>query len=360
MKPHRTMSGSTATGATASLSKSASPVEGNGKKHTDTHHDTLLTAFHGVIPRNVSHLQVHRPVDLDEIYEHGNGDTSSDDDDDDDDEEGGEDACSTTFAFETPEKHRISALTQSLAEKQLGISQSFCSIVHKLSKLVLEANEAILEASSVSATESSSSFSSDGSSSTPIKPCSPIRQSRSTSRVALTRARKCKAMQDQAIAMAHKQARIAQQFETLVFRLEQEAIDREHTNAYLTRQVRMAKVLLQEEAGINLDEHSVGVYDDDLESDDKSTTTTFRLGEDRQALDDTACVSPSASMQSTSDLAFTIKEISFSNTVVDVSQMQQQRPPVATSSSQESPYSTVLRLLHPCVGLRLISLYKES
>jgi hypothetical protein len=56
-------------------------------------------------------------------------------------------------------------------------------------------------------------------------------------------------------------------------------------------------------------------------------------------LDDTACVSPSASMQSTSDLAFTIKEISFSNTVVDVSQMQQQlpqRPPVATSSSDET------------------------
>jgi hypothetical protein len=206
------------------------------------------------------------PVDLDELYDQGSETSVGD-------------ITETTVSFETtPEKQRMSALTHTMAEKQLGISESFIGMIHSMTKLVAEA---------------------EGSS-----------NKKDTS---IKRSKACKEMEEHAAAMAKKQARIAQQFETLVFRLEQEVLDRDATNQRLTRQLKMARMMLKDEAGIELEDVSATKKKTQPpRSPSKRPPRTVRRGTSSQS-------SPALSIQSSE--IFSIKEISFSNTVVDVSEM---------------------------------------
>lgn len=312
----RNMSGST-TSHTASLSKTA-----------EIHEESPATT-----PRSENH-----PVDLDELYEqkqkgHGTGGDGG--------SAGGAgvvsvdaatsssvsgDITETTVSHETPEKQRMSALIHTMAEKQLGISEAFCGMIHSMSKLVVDA------------TATAAASDSNDNANEPSKSKSNI--------ISITkRAKKCKEFEEQAVIMANKQARIAQQFEALVFRLEQEAIDREAANQRLTRQLHMARMMLKEEAGIVLADMDVAEpVPPRSPSKVQGPPKTVRPHHSRRH-------SPSQTEHpsSVSSEIFSIKEISFCHTVVDVGEMTGLEEPSFShdSTQEETPQEAITTRKRP-------------
>lgn len=301
---------------------------------------------------------VTQPVDLDETYD-GDG-TSSDMSSNDYNSDsrnsskimehavgggGGGESKGEDYSFETSEKHRMSALTHTLAEKQLGISEAFCKIVHKMTKMVRR----------------------DGDEGTTHINTSNTKTLPKTDR---DRSEYCKEMQDVAILMANKQARIAQQFEALVFRLEQEAIDREVAHASLTRELQIVKLQLREEKMAN----GLHKVQQRRQQQQKSSITSSCLQESpttaKTALTaastattmTTKIVQPPQQQNSSSGKIslndrsgndndssynheiFQIKEISFSNTLVDVGLMDPENDPTRISPYEKTA-ADILRLL---------------
>jgi small-conductance mechanosensitive channel len=198
-----------------------------------------------------------KPVDLDEAV-FG---------DDDSDASVGE--ATVTSVSELPNKsQRLSALTHTMAEKQEGISMSFQHMISKLAKMVDPKDK--------------------------------------------KRSKKAAEYKQLAASAAKKQVRIAHQFESLVARLEQEAIDKEREMAELMRQLAALKAKIKgghEVTTAETEDLTMDYSTPKRKNSDRSRNLPPRTRHGRS--------SNSVKSNATSEM-FPIKEISFSNTVVDV------------------------------------------
>lgn len=238
---------------------------------------------------------------------------------------------SSAGAGSVPEDKRMGALTHTLAEKQHGISETFCLMIEKLTKMVqqMEAQQAAGDA-------------------------------KSKSKARRSNAEKALEMQEAARAMAAKQARISQQFEALVQRIESEFNSAGRDNQSLRRQVQMARVILKDEAGVEMEDLSVMTPSSSHYNAAPGRAGPAARHHNHHPPPTTTPRSPSHNklpprsgshrskgsgrFASLADKIHPIREIAFSNTVVDVAEMSSSVPdpaPLATaesnSSSEHSP-----------------------
>ena len=346
--PSRTTSTSE---TTTELSSPHTPTTGSsscstsrlGRSSTTSSSDPLPTN-QGAPRRSLVNSSKNKPVDLDDIYD-GKldllqhladlDDSHHSDDSVGDVTETSASKSSINDGVTTPEDNRMSALVHTMAEKQQVISETFFEMIGSMTKLMLSMEEQMLA----------------------VTTCT---NNNNESHIAKAQARahrnvqKALEMQENALAMKTKQARIAQQFETLVHRLEQESLETSLHNQSLQRQLQMARVLLRDEAGVEMEDISNGKL---LETNASSystgggartlprraksnssthprpplSSTTRRPGSVRSSPDGKT-TTPNRRMSG----MHPIKEIAFANTVVDVTEMSQ-----AAAEAEDGSHSNI-------------------
>lgn len=149
--------------------------------------------------------------------------------------------------------------------------------------------------------------------------------------------------QENAIQMAKKQNRISQQFESLVNRLETESVEKAMMNTSLRRQLQTARVILKDEAGVDLEEVS-------LPSSSHYSSPSGRRSSkpNHQSSGKPRSVRSNYSAKfgrSESTTIHPITEIAFSNTVVDVTELACQDLPTMIESYSSDDATDTLRLI---------------
>jgi len=274
----------------------------------------------------------HKPVDLDELYD-GKYVAS-----DDSDASVG-DVTETSVSNSASNSHgehmsagpqedkRMSALVHTMAEKQQGISETFCHMIEKMTKMMQSMEEQIV-----------------------LEDDHDNKNTEKSKAKAHRNVQKALEMQENAFAMQKKQQRIAQQLETLVHRLELESLDIVAHNQSLKRQLQMAKVLLKDEAGVEMEdisETASGSY-----ARHSSSSRRTRHNSKRPPLSRSKGSSPSvrSSHSSPADMMMhPIKEIAFSNTVVDVAEMMtlQESAAAAATTTEDAADPLVVGAMQP-------------
>lgn len=286
-----------------------------------------------------------KPVDLDAIYDgkldlHLLADLDDSHNYNSDDSVGGAtetsaSKSSTTNDGTTPEDNRMSALVHTMAQKQQFISETFFEMIGSMTKMMLSMEEQMIAVTTTTA--ASSSVANRKNNETHMAKA----QARAHRNV-----QKALEMQENALAMKTKQARIAQQFETLVHRLEQESLETSLHNQSLKRQLQMARVLLRDEAGVEMEDISDGAAAASYFSAGARTTPRSKSSSKRPPLSSgrrpgSVRSSPDGKTSlmmtmSSSSSMHPIREIAFSNTVVDVTEMSQAAAEAEDGSSNKN------------------------
>jgi len=254
-----------------------------------------------------------KPVDLDDLYDNGNFDDTSDASVGDVTETsishshsdsrcaGGEAASAGQH-----EDNRMAALVHTMAEKQEGISDAFYHMIKKLTKSVQQMEQQ--------------------------------QQDDAADEKAKSRAKrhveKALEMQEAAKTMATKQTRIAQQFVALVHRLEHESAELAAANQGLRRQLQTARVILKDEAGVELEDvsttqhsHATPTHKSGAPRNPQTPRSSSgshnnnNIKSKRPPLTQHHSRSSRSAHSSPASTIHPIKEICFSNTVVDVTEL---------------------------------------
>lgn len=202
-----------------------------------------------------------RPIDLDEVVVHRIPDSASV-------------VTEHTDSFDLIEKQRLTALARTLSEKQQDLSRTFGKMVSSMSKLVLEAEGLNDEVG------------------------------------CRKRGKNCEELEEQAACLVKKSARIAQQFESIINRVEQEAIDREAVNHRLIEELNLARSGSLKEQG-----STEGQSLSETRTPQRSTTKRPPRTVVKPPVRDSSLTTES----SPSELSeiFPIQEISFSDVIID-------------------------------------------
>jgi len=266
-------------------------------------------------------LHSNKPVDLDDLkfaeYEDTSSDASVGDVTETSVSKSSNDGVISSCGS-PQEDNRMSALVHTMAAKQHGISETFCDMIGKMSKMMVQMEEQMVLHMDCAEDDEHAN-----------KAKSKAHRS----------VQKALEMQDNALAMKAKQARIAQQFETLVHRLEQETTETAHHNQSLKRQLQMAKVLLKDEAGVEMEDisetaslaYSVGRPHTPRSSSSSSKRPPLSHHHRKAGSVRSSQSSPEKSAASP---MHPIKEIAFSNTVVDVTEMSSQAAAAAAEREE--------------------------
>ena len=282
-----------------------------------------------------------KPVDLDDIYDgklnlqhFADLDDSNNNNSDDsvgDATETSASKSSTTNDGTTPEDNRMSALVHTMTQKQQFISETFFEMIGSMTKMMLSMEEQMIASSSNGANRHTNE----------------THMAKAQAR-AHRNVQKALEMQENALAMKTKQARIAQQFETLVHRLEQESLETSLHNQSLQRQLQMARVLLRDEAGVEMEDISDRTAAASYFSAGARTTPRSKSSSKRPPLSSgrrpgSVRSSPDGKtnlmmMSSSNSCMHPIREIAFSNTVVDVTEMSQAAADAEDGSSHKNTH----------------------
>ena len=277
-----------------------------------------------------------KPVDLDDLYD-DTSDASVGDATETSISHSYSDSRGEAASAGQHEDNRMAALVHTMAEKQEGISDGFYHMIKKLTKTVQQMEQQHQQDS--------------------------VADEKAKSK-AKRHVEKALEMQETAKTMATKQTRIAQQFVALVHRLEHESAELAAANQGLRRQLQTARVILKDEAGVELEDVSTtqhshatpthhkggarnpqtprsssgGSHNNNNSKSKRPPLTNHHHHHHRSSR--SAHSSPASTIHP-------IKEICFSNTVVDVTELMSSTSATLNNNSHSEDAADVTAMTTP-------------